>query len=106
MSAARQASDEAKRRKDSRLRQFSNGRSGFPLPANQQPSLQANTAECRVALTMRIVREVREGTEIAKMFAKTLSEAYGQPFDEKAFEARVAAADRGIAEGSDQPEFQ
>ncbi len=55
---------------------------------------------------MRIVREVREGTEIAKMFAKTLSEAYGQPFDEKAFEARVAAADRGIAEGSDQPEFQ
>jgi len=40
------------------------------------------------------------GAEIAKLFAKTLSEAYGQPFDEKAFEARVASADLQIAEGS------
>ena len=40
------------------------------------------------------------GTEISKMFAKALSEAYGQPFDEKAFDARVAEADRQIAEDS------
>jgi hypothetical protein len=38
------------------------------------------------------------GTEMAKMFAKALSEAYGQPFDDKAFDARVAEADRQIAE--------
>jgi hypothetical protein len=44
------------------------------------------------------------GTEIAIMFAKALSEAYGQPFDEKGFEARMAAADHQIAEGDKGPE--
>jgi hypothetical protein len=42
------------------------------------------------------------GTEVAKCFAKILCEAYGQPFDEKAFDARVASADRQISAGSSE----
>lgn len=55
--------------------------------------------------TLHAISEAMEtpGAEIAMLFAKALSEAYGQPFNESSFARSVAAADRQIAAESGEP---
>jgi hypothetical protein len=52
--------------------------------------------------TLKAISEAMQtpGAEIAMLFAKALSEAYGQPFHEQAFARSDASADGQIAEGS------
>ena len=38
------------------------------------------------------------GADVSKWFAKTLCKAYGQPFDEKAFDAGMIAANHQLAQ--------
>ena len=58
------------------------------------------------AATLKAVSDAMEpaGAEVTKWFAKTLCEAYGQPFDEKAFDAGVAATNHQLPQDTNEGE--